>query len=149
MQVGFARCETVAIPSHASRGFQRPLQVFSKVNSQSQAISAPFQPIRNQDHFRSANQKRSTCRSSNHTLKHSVHFIRSIHTPFSLWARASQPANQKRAHASSQSETGWHARSAISQAGIHHREQQAARPIRSEQHTHKGSHRITACSTRR
>ena len=29
--VGFTRSDVVAVPSHSSKGFQRPLQIFSKV----------------------------------------------------------------------------------------------------------------------
>ncbi|KAL3185962.1 hypothetical protein MRX96_028828 [Rhipicephalus microplus] len=32
-EVGFAKCELVATPSHASKGFQRPLYLFTKAGS--------------------------------------------------------------------------------------------------------------------
>ncbi len=172
IQVGFARCETVAIPSHSSRGFQRPLQVFSKVNSQSQAVSGaahpfslsetritpilqirnclpitqhkktlrscmhihtPFRarPFRNQDHSHSANQKLS----SNHTTQKNTPFMHA-HSHAIQPMSKSCLANQERAYPSSQSEARRHARFTFSQAGIHHQQGAAARPIRSEQHTH-------------
>jgi len=42
-EVGFARCEVIALPNHSSRGFQRPLQVFHKLGG-SEAPSTSTTP---------------------------------------------------------------------------------------------------------
>lgn len=40
-EVGFAKCELVATPSHASKGFQRPLYLFTKAGSLDESQSRP------------------------------------------------------------------------------------------------------------
>ena len=66
-QVGFARCETIAIPSHSSRGFQRPLQVFSKVRDSHQSETSFMCPNQSErstlcfDQSELANEKQAIC----------------------------------------------------------------------------------------
>lgn len=40
-EVGFAKCELVATPSHASKGFQRPLYLFTKAGSSEEGREEP------------------------------------------------------------------------------------------------------------
>lgn len=40
-EVGFAKCELVATPSHASKGFQRPLYLFTKAGSSEEGQGEP------------------------------------------------------------------------------------------------------------
>uniref|UniRef100_A0A224YSI3 RNA methyltransferase n=1 Tax=Rhipicephalus zambeziensis TaxID=60191 RepID=A0A224YSI3_9ACAR len=55
-EVGFAKCELVATPSHASKGFQRPLYLFTKAGSLDESQSRPGH-----------NATASSCSSSSNT----------------------------------------------------------------------------------
>lgn len=59
-EVGFAKCELVATPSHASKGFQRPLYLFTKAGSLDESQSQP----RNDATASSSNNNSTSCASS-------------------------------------------------------------------------------------
>ncbi|XP_075541305.1 7SK snRNA methylphosphate capping enzyme-like [Dermacentor variabilis] len=60
-EVGFAKCELVATPSHASKGFQRPLYLFTKAGSLDESQSQP----RNDATASSNNNNNNTSCASN------------------------------------------------------------------------------------